>query len=178
MEGNVNLFNERQENIRWNGIVNDVTALDWLIQHYYCSQFCLSFITLYIFNLSHLSLVTAIESYGRWTKLTIANQPIRTSDVIHDTIPSYILLSFIKQINVPLNFPDLRSFSFAPMNETRSCFPHKIGNQDPDLDLLQNSTWCFIVKLQFLYFTFIVQSLLCSLDVMYTSLKVIQTKEK
>ena len=51
------------------------------------------------------------------------NQPIQNSDVIHDTIPSYILLSFNKQINVFLHFPDfLRSFSFAAMNETRSCF--------------------------------------------------------
>ena len=50
------------------------------------------------------------------------NQPIQNSDVIHDTIPSYILLSFNKQINVFLHFPDfLRSFSFAPTNETRSC---------------------------------------------------------
>ena len=50
------------------------------------------------------------------------NQPIQNSDVIHDTIPSYFLLSFIEQINVPLHFPDfLRLFSFAPMNENRSC---------------------------------------------------------
>ena len=50
------------------------------------------------------------------------NQPIQNSDVIHDTILYYILLSFILQIDVPSpSFSWFFKVVQPPMNETRSC---------------------------------------------------------